>query len=105
MKLALELVLLASAAMAASLPRAHCPAKGCYSDPIHPSCPPDRACPQYIISATACPWPCGKAKDAPPVPPGCSQRCKPCKQEVCPLVCQCEIICTSGPCHSSQAVQ
>lgn len=74
--------------------QSQCPERSsCYRDNIRPDCPPRRACPQFILVATACPWKCGTTP-----PQGCKTRCKPCKTKICPKICQCEIVCSSGPC-------
>ncbi|KAI9505661.1 hypothetical protein BX070DRAFT_232816 [Coemansia spiralis] len=71
------------------------PPNSCYKDVIKPECKPGKPCPQFLISVVACTWTCGNDK----VPAKCTQRCKPCKAEICAAICECEIVCPqAGPC-------
>ncbi|KAJ2214736.1 hypothetical protein IW143_003664 [Coemansia sp. RSA 520] len=66
-----------------------CHPSGCYSDWVnHPSCVEEQPCPAIAYQATVCPWDCGKE-----LPANCSERCRPCKAEVCPEICICEKVC------------
>ncbi|KAJ2475428.1 hypothetical protein EV174_005280 [Coemansia sp. RSA 2320] len=73
-----------------------CPSRDrCYHDTIRPVCAPGRPCPMWVREVVACAWRCGDND----VPSGCTQRCKPCKAEVCAAVCECEIVCPAvGSC-------
>ncbi|KAE8155520.1 hypothetical protein BDV40DRAFT_283555 [Aspergillus tamarii] len=72
------------------------PLNDCYYDVEKPVCRPEYSCSQWRRHGTACAWTSDSSK---PIPHGCNTRCKPCKQEVCILVCNFEIFCTSGPCN------
>ncbi|KAJ2803775.1 hypothetical protein H4R20_002765, partial [Coemansia guatemalensis] len=66
-----------------------CHPTACYEEYVGPlDCKPDEPCPAIALLADICPWECGK-----PVPESCAERCKPCKEEVCPEICVCEKVC------------
>ncbi|KAJ1801030.1 hypothetical protein LPJ75_004798 [Coemansia sp. RSA 2598] len=65
-----------------------CLPQGCYIDYVGPDCPPDTPCPAIAIAAKVCPWKCGEK-----TPANCTERCKPCKSEICPAICVCELVC------------
>ncbi|KAJ2401726.1 hypothetical protein GGI23_001204 [Coemansia sp. RSA 2559] len=86
-----------SPAAAASAPEAGvCPDPSkCYRDTIGPVCKPGQPCPQWLRPVVACSWKC----DGGNPPLECTRRCKPCKAEICSLICECEIVCpVPGPC-------
>ncbi|KAJ1841145.1 hypothetical protein LPJ73_006212 [Coemansia sp. RSA 2703] len=79
-----------------------CPeASRCYFDNVRAACVDGGVCPKQLVKVVACAWTC--APDA-RLPPGCRQRCKPCKGKPrCARVCQCEIECSAaGPCAVAQ---
>ncbi|KAJ2736949.1 hypothetical protein IW152_000460 [Coemansia sp. BCRC 34962] len=82
------------------LVKSACPsADKCYNDTIEPVCTPGVACPMWRREVVACAWSCENKN----LPSGCTQRCKPCKAEVCAAVCECEIVCeVSGPCKAGK---
>ncbi|KAJ2379009.1 hypothetical protein GGI05_006656, partial [Coemansia sp. RSA 2603] len=65
-----------------------CRPQGCYTDVVGPDCPADAPCPLIAITVSVCPWKCGE-----PTPANCKERCKPCKAEICPAICTCEVVC------------
>ncbi|KAJ2420690.1 hypothetical protein GGF41_004157 [Coemansia sp. RSA 2531] len=82
------------------LPKNVCPsADKCYIDTVSPPCTPGQACSMVSQQVVACAWSCGNKH----TPHGCTERCKPCKAEVCTDVCVCEIVCSSsGPCKAAK---
>ncbi|KAJ1762141.1 hypothetical protein IW143_001577 [Coemansia sp. RSA 520] len=71
------------------------PSRDCYFDFVKPDCHNSDLCTLNILPVIGCKWECGK----PNLPVGCKPRCKPCHEEVCPAICECEIQCSIfGPC-------
>ncbi|KAI8321987.1 hypothetical protein GQ54DRAFT_260797 [Martensiomyces pterosporus] len=85
-----------SASSSGSYDAAKCPDPSkCYHDTIRPVCSPGVPCPQWVRAVIACAWNCGNTH----LPAECTQRCKPCKAEVCSDICDCEIVCpATGSC-------
>ncbi|KAJ2882608.1 hypothetical protein FB639_002348 [Coemansia asiatica] len=73
------------------------PPSKCYTDYISPPCSPGKLCSMVMRPVVACAWGCGVDR----FPSQCTQRCKPCKAEICTDVCECEIVCPiDGPCKA-----
>ncbi|KAJ2742496.1 hypothetical protein GGI19_006811 [Coemansia pectinata] len=60
----------------------------CYLDQIKSECKPGHPCYPTIATYKVCPWKCGEKP-----PAKCFERCKPCKAEICPAICICELAC------------
>ncbi|KAJ1852614.1 hypothetical protein H4R99_006665 [Coemansia sp. RSA 1722] len=76
------------------------PPSRCYIDYVSPPCSPGKLCSMVMQEVVACAWGCGVDR----LPSQCTQRCKPCKAEVCTDVCECEIVCPAdGPCKAKKA--
>ncbi|KAK3182119.1 hypothetical protein K4F52_006488 [Lecanicillium sp. MT-2017a] len=70
-----------------------CPLTQCYMEPTAKN--------QGGAAAVACSI--GYQAPEGDLPQGCSQRCKPCRAEVCTAVCIFEAFCESGPCPEAMA--
>ncbi|KAK9442173.1 protein kinase [Metarhizium brunneum] len=90
----LHIVALVGAAVGLPLDPANGDGSGedCYPVDYTPRCAPGKLCSQVAVPGLACPWTCGA-----PLPDACEERCKPCREEVCPTTaCVCEGVCPVG---------
>ncbi|KAJ1863454.1 hypothetical protein LPJ73_000514 [Coemansia sp. RSA 2703] len=86
----------AAAATAGRGPKCPAPNK-CYRDAVSPPCQAGKLCSMVMRPVVVCAWNCGVDR----LPKECTQRCKPCKAEICTDICECEILCpVNGPCKA-----